>query len=61
MIETLNKFMVGVIGPDVIVGKFVGGRLSPQDALLLAAYLVAMAEIQTEQKFDEVLKAVQNA
>lgn len=60
-IETLNKFMVGVIGDDVIVGAATIGRINPRDALLLAAYLVTMAEIQADRKFEDVLKAVQNA
>lgn len=55
-----NKFLVGVRGSDVVIGARVC-MLSPDDALLLAAYLVAMAEPMTQTKFSDVLQAVQNA
>ena len=59
-IDTFNKFMVAVGGKDVILLKPIPQKLSADDALLLAAYLVSTAEINTETKFEDVLKAVQN-
>jgi len=61
-IDTANRFLIGVLGPDVVFMKPVPQRLSADDALLLAAHLVAMAEVQRPtHRFEDVLKAVQNA
>ena len=59
-INTLNKFFVGVQRDMVLIGRLPMGPISADDALLLAAYLVSMAEMNTETKFEDVLKAVQN-
>lgn len=64
-IDVTNKFGVGVRGPNVIVMKF-GARISYDDAMNLAAYLVAMAEtisattddFSGEVDFDRWLNAV---
>ena len=56
-IEILNKFLVGAQGNDIIIMKSTS-RLSKKDALLLAAYLVALAD--ENNFFDEVLKAVRS-
>jgi hypothetical protein len=65
-IDTTNRFGVGVRGQNVIVMKF-GSRMSHDDAMNLAAYLVAMAETISgespdtysgETSFDAWLNAV---
>jgi len=61
-IDTANKFFVGVRGRDVMLMKPVAGILTADDAILLAAYLVSMAEIQgPTNKFEDVLNAIRNA
>lgn len=64
MPETLNKYAVGVQGNRVRImlpGRLMTG-ISGDDAVLLAAYLVAMANIaRTAQNFQETLAAVLNA
>lgn len=57
-IDTLNKFVVGRLGNDLVIMR-PHSRLSDADALLLAAYLVALAEGGREA-FDKVYKAVCN-
>lgn len=60
-INTTNKFMVGSQGDSIIFMNGVPWRISREDALLLAAYLVSMAEPFVKgPKFAEVLKAVQS-
>lgn len=61
MIDTSNKYMVGVKGSDVVILN-PPRVLTPADALLLAAWLVALAAPQadTEHGFSDVLEAVQN-
>lgn len=68
-IETLNRFLVGIQGDNVVIGRF-APRLTRNDAILLAAYLVAMADVvglfggpgekRAEQLFAETLKAIQS-
>lgn len=43
--DITNRYAVGIKDADVII-FFPPYRLSPDDALMLAAYLVAMAKIQ---------------
>lgn len=60
-IDTFNKFMVGVQRDNVVFIRPVPPVLSRSDALLLAAYLVSMAEILPgEGTFQDYLKAVEN-
>jgi hypothetical protein len=60
-IETLNKFFVAVgAGKVIIMRPPMQGALTPDDAMLLAAYLVSMAEMDATHKFEDVLKAVRN-
>lgn len=59
-INTANKFMVGVQGKNIVVGMPPRVPISPDDAMLFAAYLVSMAEMDTETKFEDVLEAIQN-
>lgn len=56
-IDTFNKFLVGMKGDNVTIMRM-SPLMTKQDALLLAAYLVALADDDNE--FAEVLKAVQN-
>ncbi len=60
LIDTFNKFFVGIGGDNNIV--FTMGppppRISKADALILAAWLVAMADDKRE--FGKILEAVNN-
>jgi hypothetical protein len=60
--ETFNKFAVGVAGRDVVI-VVPPRRLSPADAMLFAAWLVTMAQIQDSklEPFDTYLKAVRSS
>lgn len=58
-IDTTNKFLVAGSGNDIVFLRPVPSRISHQDALLLAAYLVAMAG--DDEQWERTLKAVQNA
>ncbi len=59
-IDTGNKFMVmGKVGGTILVGR-PPGKLTPDEALGLAAYLVSIAEPHATHKFAEVLEAVQS-
>lgn len=66
-IETFNKFMVSVTGPEIHILNPSAGtgairhpmRLTHDDALLLAAYLVSLA-YSAKHEFKEVLAAVEN-
>lgn len=57
-IDTLNKFVVCRLGDDLVIMR-PHSQLSDADALLLAAYLVALAEGGREA-FDKVYEAVCN-
>ena len=60
-IDTRNIYLVGVHGDKLCILRMPVGRLSKHQALNLAAYLVSMAEaIPGDEKFDEVLTAIQN-
>lgn len=58
-IDTTNKFLVAGSGKDIVFLRPVPMRISHQDALLLAAYLVAMAD--ADDNWERTLSAVQNA
>lgn len=66
--DTFNKFGVGVVGDDVAVVFPPRGRLTREDAMMLAAWLVTMAQIGTPRNpagntlppFEDFLKAVQS-
>ena len=57
-LDTLNKFAVGSLADSVVVLIPPQGPVSPDDALLLAAYLVAIAEPSASHPFADVLAAV---
>lgn len=60
-IDITNKFLVALQGRDVVCLRPIPQRLSTPDALLLAAYLVAMAmPAAGEPTFEEVRAAVEN-
>jgi len=58
-IDTTNKFIVALKGEEVLIIAPPHTPLSKADALLLAAWLVALAE-EDEGEFAAVLAAVQN-
>lgn len=57
-IDTTNKFLVGAHGDSLVFLRPVPQRLSHQDALLLAAYLVSM--VGDDELWLRTLQAVQN-
>lgn len=61
-IETMNKFMVAAGGNGFRILRTIRPNdiLTADDCLLLAAYLVVMAEHEASHDFSEVLKAIQN-
>lgn len=62
-IDTLNQFGVGVIGRGItlLFPPKVGQIFTPDEALTLAATLVAVCEHEASNTFAEVLEAVQGA
>jgi hypothetical protein len=59
-IDTLNKFGVGGAAGGFVITRPAFLPMSADDALLLAAYLVAIAEPQATHTFAEVLAAVRS-
>lgn len=60
VLEMGNRFMVGVnLNGQIRLMRMPIGQLSKEDALNLAAWLVALAETE-EGEFQEVLEAVKN-
>ncbi len=57
-IDTMNKFMVASQGDKLVLLNPPRGHISKDDALLLAAYLVAMAD--GHDRFTRVYDAVCN-
>lgn len=59
-IDTFNKFIVGVMGPDrLMIMNPPRGHISRDEALLLAAYLVTLSAVPRED-FLAVLDAVES-
>jgi hypothetical protein len=58
--DTANKFLVGALGDKIIIqgGGKVLAPLSKEDALLLAAWLVALAALNPAKDFQPILDAV---
>jgi len=57
-LETLNKWLVGVQGDMIVMGlPAMAARMSKDDALLLAAWLVVLAS-EDPAEFEPVLNAV---
>jgi len=61
MASTLNRFAVGSKGDEVVILIPPKHPLSREEALVLAAYLVTVAEIITgPESFEDILKQVKN-
>ena len=63
--DTTNKFLVGLHGNDLVLMRRVPQRLSVDDAMNLAAWLVALADMPEEggeggSKFQKLLAAVRS-
>lgn len=56
-IDAFNKFLVGMQGQSLVILNPPRGVISKQDALVLAAWLVSMADPLGEQ-FEKTLAAV---
>ncbi len=59
-IDTMNKFFVGVQGDNVVFLRPIPQKISKADALLLAAWIVALAD-DSPSEADEEFKAVLDA
>ncbi len=57
--DTHNKFMVGVRGDQIVIMLPPMGAISKPDALMLAAWIVALST-NDEDQFAEYLAAVQS-
>jgi len=55
-----NKFAVGVLGDRIGILKTPDRYLSKEEALNLAAWLIALSTLDYEKEFLPLLKAVQN-
>jgi hypothetical protein len=61
-IDTFNKFMVSVQGDRLVLMLPIPPRLTVDDALILAAWIVAIAPaMHPTHKWEDVLSAVRNA
>ncbi len=64
-IDTLNKWVVGVHagtgGAVFLIPPQQGQVIPPDDALALAAHIVALVEHNAEHTFDEVRAAIESA
>ena len=57
--ETLNKFIVGAMADQIVIMNPPRAPISREDALLLAAWLVAIAD-PIEDDFHAILNAVKD-
>lgn len=60
MIDTSNKFLVSASGDAIAILNLPARPFSKDDALVFAAWLVALAEPGATYPFADVLDAVQN-
>lgn len=60
MMDTTNKYMVSALGDRLLILNPPKNTISKDDALLLAAWLVVLAD-PAEEEFEAVLFAVQGA
>lgn len=60
MIDTSNKYMVGMLSNTLVIMRPPIGAISPDDALVLAAYLVLLAQPMTETQISDVIKAIES-
>lgn len=61
MMDTANKFLVGVRGDKIAMLDPPRGEMSKDDALLLAAWLVTLADDEKPYKFLNLIAAIQGA
>lgn len=59
-IDTANKFLVGAAMDRIVVMNPPRGPITKEEALMLAAYLVCLAD-PTSERFAGFLDAAQNA
>jgi hypothetical protein len=58
VIDTANKFLVGARGEGLVIQRPPLGQLSKDDAILLAAWLVAMTP-ERRAEFEQVLREIE--
>lgn len=59
--NTENKYLVGSLGGQIVVGLAMRtARMSKEDTLLYAAWLVALATSDPEKDFTPILNEVMN-
>lgn len=56
-IDTTNKMLLGAIGPNFVISKPPSIEMSKDEAINLAAWIVAMAD-PTREQFDPLLSAI---
>jgi len=57
-----NKFLVGVQGDQIVIGLPMRvARMTKEEALTLAAFLVAVATTDPEKDFQPILEAVRDS
>jgi hypothetical protein len=62
MIDTANNFLVGMRGAgEIVIMNPPRGPISPDEALVLAATLVAIAAPFAKNRVPEVMEAVETA
>ncbi len=61
MADTFNKFLISSNGTTLHIGVLARGGLTPDEALILAAWLEAMAEPIANTKFAELLAEIQES
>jgi hypothetical protein len=58
-LDVTNKFLVGAAGPNIVIMN-PPRSLSVDDALVFAAWIVALAEYRAKTPFADVLEKVQD-
>ena len=62
MADTLNKFLVGTRGDSISIGLPMGTtRMTKDEALTLAAWLVALSTLDPDKDFNPILDAIMSS
>jgi hypothetical protein len=59
-LDTTNKYLVAANGKGIVIMNPPRGPIPADDALTLAAWIVAMAEHMASLEFNDVRRAVEN-
>lgn len=58
-IDTANKFLVGAQGDSIVIGNS-PRRMTAEDAMVFAAWIIAMASLKSKHPFSEYYDKVCN-